>query len=238
MASNAATATLTEFKIALEPVTLLAGTDTFTVVNAGTIGHEFVVRKTDLAADALPHKADGTVDESAPELIDVGEVEIPDAGATETLELALEPGRYVFFCNIPGHYVGGMHGSFTVVDPNAVASDASATLSEFAIDLEPTTLTAGSNTFTVANAGTIGHEFVVRKTDLAADALPQKDDGTVDESAPELIDVGEVEVPDAGATDSLTLELEPGNYVFFCNLPGHYVGGMRGSFTVEAAPSG
>jgi uncharacterized cupredoxin-like copper-binding protein len=36
------------------------------------------------------------------------------AGADETLALSLQPGRYVFFCNMEGHYMGGMHGVLEV----------------------------------------------------------------------------------------------------------------------------
>ena len=109
------TATLSEFKIALASTTLAAGSDTFTVTNAGTIGHEFVIKRTTASDSALPTKADGTIDEESPELGEVGEVEIATPGTTKDLAQDLAPGTYVFFCNIPGHYVGGMHGSFTVV---------------------------------------------------------------------------------------------------------------------------
>jgi uncharacterized cupredoxin-like copper-binding protein len=108
------TATLYEFKITLASDTLAAGSDTFKVTNAGTIGHEFVIKRTGLTDSALPTKADGTIDEESPELSQVGEVEIATPGATKDLAENLAPGTYVFFCNIPGHYAGGMHGSFTV----------------------------------------------------------------------------------------------------------------------------
>lgn len=107
-------ATLSEFKIALASDTLAAGNDTFTVKNAGTIAHEFVIKRSTLSDSALPTKADGTIDEESTELGDVGEVEIETPGSSKDLAANLEPGTYVFFCNIPGHYAGGMHGTFTV----------------------------------------------------------------------------------------------------------------------------
>ena len=42
--------------------------------------------------------------------------EIPDveAGETKSEEFELTPGKYVIFCNLPGHYAGGMYGTLTV----------------------------------------------------------------------------------------------------------------------------
>ena len=33
---------------------------------------------------------------------------------TEDLTLDLKPGRYVLWCNLEGHYLGGMHETFDV----------------------------------------------------------------------------------------------------------------------------
>jgi hypothetical protein len=106
---------LTEFHITIAGNVLAAGKVTFAVTNAGTIGHEFVIKRTDLPDTALPLRADGTIDEESTELGQVGEIEVPKVLSTDPLTLTLTPGNYVFFCNIPGHYAGGMHGTFTVV---------------------------------------------------------------------------------------------------------------------------
>jgi hypothetical protein len=37
-----------------------------------------------------------------------------NAGTIGTLPLTLAPGRYVFFCNLDGHYLGGMHAVLEV----------------------------------------------------------------------------------------------------------------------------
>ena len=37
----------------------------------------------------------------------------------------------------------------------------------------------------------------------------------------------------SGSTDTLALQLAPGDYVFFCSVPGHRQSGMRGTLTVE-----
>jgi uncharacterized cupredoxin-like copper-binding protein len=44
------------------------------------------------------------------ELTSVGELSEVGSGTVDTLAIALTPGRYVFFCNMEGHYMGGMHG--------------------------------------------------------------------------------------------------------------------------------
>lgn len=80
------------------------------------------------------------------------------------------------------------------------------------------------------------HEFVVFKTDLAADKLPLAADGaTVDEAGAgaSLTLVDEVEDIAVGATASLAVELPAGHYVAICNVPAHYTSGMRVEFTTN-----
>lgn len=116
-----------------------------------------------------------------------------------------------------------------------------ATEKEWQINLSSTTIKAGAITFTIANNGDKEHEFVVRKTDLKSDALPKNADGEVSEDAPELTEVGdpsEVAEIKSGSTDrTLTVSLQPGHYVIFCNLHVedllHYQKGMHVDFTVN-----
>jgi uncharacterized cupredoxin-like copper-binding protein len=108
------TAKETEFKIDLSTTTAPAGAVNFAITNAGTIVHEFVVMKTDLAADKLPiDSSEGAVDEDAAGISVVDEVEDIAVGANATLTVNLPAGHYVVICNVPGHYVGGMHADFT-----------------------------------------------------------------------------------------------------------------------------
>jgi uncharacterized cupredoxin-like copper-binding protein len=74
-----------------------------------------VVVRSGLPADGLPHGADGlSVDEDQVEVVDeLGEVA---TRTTASLTLDLGPGHYVFFCNLEGHYLGGMHGALDVSD--------------------------------------------------------------------------------------------------------------------------
>jgi uncharacterized cupredoxin-like copper-binding protein len=112
------------------------------------------------------------------------------------------------------------------------AGDVSVTLKEWSLTADPGSVAAGSVTFAATNDGSLQHELVVLKTDLAAGALPVSG-GSVDEAAAGDV-IGEVPAFSAGATESLTLELEPGAYVLFCNIGGHYQQGVRSAFTVTA----
>jgi uncharacterized cupredoxin-like copper-binding protein len=103
-------------------------------------------------------------------------------------------------------------------------------MKEFSFNLNTTTAKTGEITFKIANAGNVVHEFVVEKTDLAPTKLPMKSDGTVDEE--QLTSPGEQGDIAPGASTDLTLKLEPGTYMFICNLPGHFAGKMYSTFTV------
>jgi len=115
---------------------------------------------------------------------------------------------------------------------SGAAAAVTAKESEFKIELGASTAAAGPVTFQITNAGSIVHEFVVMKTDLAADKLPiDTSKGVVSEDAGGLTAVDEVEDIAVGSTPSLSVDLPAGHYVVICNLPGHYAGGMRAEFT-------
>lgn len=119
----------------------------------------------------------------------------------------------------------------------------SATLKEWEIRLSSTTPAAGAITFNITNDGDKEHEFVIRKTELQSDALPLNADGSgeVSEEAPELTAVGDpselAEIKPGSNDGTLTVTLQPGHYVIFCNLHVedlvHYQKGMHTDFTVS-----
>jgi uncharacterized cupredoxin-like copper-binding protein len=108
-----------------------------------------------------------------------------------------------------------------------------ATEVDFSITLDESSGAAGDLTFDVTNDAEQTHEFVVFKTDLAEDALPTNEDGTVDEEGEGVELIDEIEDIEAGSTESLTVTLDAGSYVFICNLPGHYAQGMHTSFSAS-----
>ena len=113
-------ATLTDFKVALDPTSIGTGEITFKVTNNGTFLHELVVVQADSAAD-VPTKANGEVNEDdIPEAKAMGEVEDVDPNSTKSFTLTLPAGKYVLFCNrVDGtkvHFKEGMHADFTVTN--------------------------------------------------------------------------------------------------------------------------
>ena len=111
---------------------------------------------------------------------------------------------------------------------NIVVSDTKGTDGPMTMTVSPASLPAGKITFVVKNTGTIEHEMVVVKTDTAFDKLAVD----AEEKVSEDTSVGEVPEFAAGTTDSVTLDMEPGQYALVCNIAKHYGMGMRAAFTV------
>ena len=121
-------------------------------------------------------------------------------------------------------------------------SEVDVTLQEFSVVLGSGSASAGEVTFNVTNEGPNDpHEFVVFRTDLAPDALPTSEDGSVDEQGDGVTLIDEIEDIAVGDSPTLTVSLDAGSYVFICNiveeeegtLESHYQEGMRVGFTVE-----
>jgi uncharacterized cupredoxin-like copper-binding protein len=80
---------MTEFKFSLKPKTARKGVVVFTVVNRGTIGHDFKI-----AGKKTP---------------------VFGAGKTRTLRVTFKKaGRYPFLCTVPSHAPAGMRGVLRV----------------------------------------------------------------------------------------------------------------------------
>ena len=109
--------TIRDFSIKASRPNVLSGDVVLHVHNVGPSTHEFNVDRTDLAGDALPLQSDGlTVNEDAPSLHRIDSIEQLDLGSRHDLTVKLKPGHYVLWCNLEGHYLGGMHYSLDVVD--------------------------------------------------------------------------------------------------------------------------
>jgi plastocyanin len=69
---------------------------------------------------------------------------------------------------------------------------------------------AGEVTITMVNEGDLPHNVAIKGND-------------VDEKG---------EIVQNGGTSTVTATLEPGEYTFYCSVPGHEAGGMTGTLTV------
>ncbi|MGQ7791819.1 hypothetical protein ACUN0C_05350 [Faunimonas sp. B44] len=103
----------------------------------------------------------------------------------------------------------------------------------FGIDAEPKSVRAGEVTFEIRNVSKdMIHELVVTPLRDGERSLPY-DESEQEVAEDDLVVLGEVEDLDPGQSGTLTLRLEPGEYVLFCNIAGHYDGGMWTLLTVE-----
>ncbi len=95
------------------PASLQSGTVTLRIHNEGPDQHELIVAPGSVSS--LPLRKDGlTVDEEAIEASEPGSLEPGEPGSTRYLTVTLKPGRYVFFCNMEGHFMAGMHAEVEV----------------------------------------------------------------------------------------------------------------------------
>ncbi|MEK7327501.1 MAG: cupredoxin domain-containing protein [Chloroflexota bacterium] len=92
--------------------------------------------------------------------------------------------------------------------PKAPAPSAvTVSIKEWAIEPAAMRVAAGKVTFTVANAGTIDHDFAIEGA-------------------------GKIDLITPGDTKTLEITLEPGTYDLLCDLAGHKEAGMVGKLTV------
>lgn len=112
-AAKAITIDMGEYFYSPKSATARAGSVTITAPNKGKLPHELVLAHTDAAPGKLPTLPDGSVDEAKLEAQGKAPGEIPEvaAGKSGKATLKLPAGRYVMYCNIPGHYAAGMYGT-------------------------------------------------------------------------------------------------------------------------------
>jgi uncharacterized cupredoxin-like copper-binding protein len=104
-----------DFRITVSPARVGAGTVRLLVHNQGPDTHELLVVRS--SHDSLPLRRDGlTVNEATldHEHATVTVMEGRDPGDAEELLVHLKPGRYELFCNMAGHYLGGMRAELVV----------------------------------------------------------------------------------------------------------------------------
>jgi uncharacterized cupredoxin-like copper-binding protein len=90
------------------PKSVSAGEVELRVENKGPDAHELLVVRA--GRGPLPMRSDGlTVDEEGLARTSAGVLEPSQPGVVRSLRVHLTPGRYVLYCNMSGHFLGGMH---------------------------------------------------------------------------------------------------------------------------------
>jgi uncharacterized cupredoxin-like copper-binding protein len=223
---------VSEWSVGL-PTAMLAGQANFSITNIGTIQHELLVFRSDLPLASYPVDSKGNIIEDGPGITLVSRGDKIDPGATQSRVVDLtQPGTYLFVCNLPGHFKSGMFRVVTVTPPSAEQAYIPAALSEWHVAV-PTTIKAGTVNLEAANFGTIQHELLVFKSDLAPSAYPVDKNGNIVEDGPGINLVSDGDNLDPGTTQARTVDLtQPGTYLFVCNIPGHFKAGMFSVVTV------
>jgi plastocyanin len=108
----------------------------------------------------------------------------------------------------------------TTAAPSTTAAPAAG--ADVSVDADPSgqlafvqkTLTApaGSDTFTLTNDAPVPHNLAIEGNGVEA---------------------GPSDTIQGGGTAELTVELKPGTYTFYCEVPGHRAAGMEGTLTVN-----
>jgi plastocyanin len=111
-------------------------------------------------------------------------------------------------------------GTSTATSSAAAAGGASSDLAiaanpsgQLAYDKKTLSAKAGKVTITMTNMSSLGHNITIQ----------QGTSGSVLGATPTF----------QGGTKSVTVDLKPGTYTFFCSVPGHRAGGMVGTLTVS-----
>jgi uncharacterized cupredoxin-like copper-binding protein len=198
-----------EFSFTLSKRTVPVGTTVvFKVVNKGKITHNF----------AIAGKTTKNLN--------------PGQTATLTVKFA-KKGKIAYLCTIPGHAAAGMKGTFGVgvtppPPPPVTTTTATTTTTttatttgnvgnakttvtvgmvEYAFQLSQTTIPSGQVTFVITNKGSEVHNFDVNGVKSGALLAP-------------------------GASETWTVSLAPGQYLYTCDVPFHVDRGMTGNLTI------
>jgi uncharacterized cupredoxin-like copper-binding protein len=193
-----------EWSFSLSKRTVPVGTTVvFKVVNKGKIGHDFKIAGK--------------------------KTKLLNPGQSTTLTVKFgKKGRFSYLCTVTGHARLGMKGTFgvgvsaggggggttstttqttTTGNVGNATSTVTVNMVEYAFQLSQTTVPSGKVTFVIKNSGAEVHNFDLNNAHSGALLSP-------------------------GATETWTVSLAPGQYLYTCDVPFHVDRGMTGAFTV------
>ncbi|HMD57673.1 MAG TPA: plastocyanin/azurin family copper-binding protein [Solirubrobacteraceae bacterium] len=102
------------------------------------------------------------------------------------------------------------------------AATTSGTGSKLSLEANPQGQLKYNTTALSAKAGAVTIDFT-NKSELAHNVTVESSSGSIVGAIPTF----------SGSTKSLSLNLKPGTYKFFCSVPGHRMAGMEGTLTVQ-----
>lgn len=106
-------------------------------------------------------------------------------------------------------------------------------MAKMGININPKAVPRGAVKFNVTNlASSLIHEVIIARLSDETQKLPY------DESHARVVEdalqtFGSVNEIDPSKSASITLDLSPGKYLLYCNLPGHFMAGMWTIFEVQ-----
>jgi uncharacterized cupredoxin-like copper-binding protein len=101
---------LSEFKVAPRRRSVKAGDTTFVIRNEGKLEHEFMVIRADDVRGSLSAMSSEEIHDRA-----VHSTHGIQPGDRVEAEVRLKKGRYILFCNLPGHLAEGQQTRLTVI---------------------------------------------------------------------------------------------------------------------------
>lgn len=141
-------------------------------------------------------------------------LEVGSKGDTDKGEADLKPGEFTYFCDIPGHRTGGMEGTLTVAEGAAGGGGEGAAdvVAKPGLTFNPPEIAvpAGPVEVTLRNEDTQLHTLSV-------------------EGQPKF---KKLETTGKGDSQTGTLDVGPGTYTLYCDVPGHRAAGMQATLKV------
>ena len=111
--ASGASVSLTEWSVTVSG-TIKSGKTALRITNVGVAPHELLVFKSDRDPSAYPTDAAGDIKEEGAGVTLVSDGDNIDPGGSQARTVTLAPGKYLFVCNIPGHFKQGMFSVVTV----------------------------------------------------------------------------------------------------------------------------
>jgi hypothetical protein len=234
------------------PDTLTAGVTSFRIMNHGTEAHHLTLVRLPDGMTLADFQKLNPAAPPPPSLVFAGGPNFAAPGGAVEAIVDLKPGHYIALCAIPSpdgtlHMAKGMVHEFHVVPARDAARQAAATvpdadatvrLGDYSFTASPP-LTAGRHVLRVENIGGQWHEMVLVKLEAGKTVEDMARWAEKPEGPPPGSPVDGVAPVSPGESNTVTVNLTPGDYGFICFLADardgkpHLMHGMIQQFSVR-----